>query len=237
MTEPGIDLDADLRHHVGSLDLDVQFALTKPWTALFAPSGAGKTTVLRLIAGLERPDAGRVRLRRSSDEVTLVDTEAGVFVAPHKRKVRLVAQRPALFPHRDVLWNVQYRMDGAEGLEELLGLCRVEHLREKMPSQLSGGERQRVALARALATSECRLLMLDEPFSGLEGSLRQDLIGDLRAWLARRGTPVLLVTHDVAEVFAAGAEVLRMESGRIVAVGTAEEVLAGERERVLRVLG
>ncbi len=102
-----------------------------------------------------------------------------------------------------------------------------------MPSQLSGGERQRVALARSLAAGTGRLLMLDEPFTGLEASLRESVIADLRRYLQGRPTRVLLVTHDLGEVFAAGAHVLKMESGRIVASGPAAEVLAGERDRLV----
>jgi molybdate transport system ATP-binding protein len=223
-----------LRHRSGPLDLNVEFVLDAPWTALFAPSGAGKTTILRMIAGLDRPQSGRVV---TSSGIVLLDTAGRIFVPPHQRLVRMVAQRPALFPHLSVERNVRYRMpdelqkdeDPLEWnlrFDELTSLCRVAHLLCKMPSQLSGGERQRVALARSLASFPASLLLLDEPFSGLEASLREDIIHDLHAWAAERRLPVLLVTHDLGEVFAAQAHVLRMEAGRIVASGPAHEVLA-----------
>jgi len=231
-----------LRHRSGPLDLDVEFTLDAPWTALFAPSGAGKTTILRMIAGLDHPDSGRIVYA----EEVLLDTARRISVPAHKRAVRMVAQRPALFPHRSVVDNIYYRMPPTlpEDEDELLGpglrfdeiihLCRVEHLRTKMPAQLSGGERQRVALARAIAATPANLLMLDEPFTGLEGELRDQLIADLRVWLDRRGIPVLLVTHDIGEVFAAQAHMLRMESGRIAASGPAADVLAAERNRLIQ---
>jgi len=239
-----------IRHIAGPLDLDVQFTLDAPWTALFAPSGAGKTTILRIIAGLDCPNSGRISFHSNRPpepprQVVYLDTSAHINVQPHRRAVRLVAQRPALFPHLSVLKNVLYRMPalistGEElhshdpQLESILQLCRITHLTGKMPSQLSGGERQRVALARTIASGTGRLLMLDEPFTGLESNLRDDLIQDLKAWCQRTGTPVLLVTHDIGEVFAASAQVLRMESGRIAASGPANEVLAEERDSLIR---
>jgi molybdate transport system ATP-binding protein len=234
-----------LRHRAGPLDLDVEFTLDAPWTALFAPSGAGKTTILRMIAGLDRPDTGRVVRSHPGYDVVLLDTEHSISVPPHKRDIRMVTQRPALFPHRSVVDNVEYRMPPSlpEDEDELLGpglrfdeitsLCRIAHLGHKKPSQLSGGERQRVALARAIAATPANLLMLDEPFTGLESDLRDDLIQDLKLWCQRTATPVLLVTHDIGEVFAANAHVLRMESGRINSSGPAHEVLATERDRLI----
>ena len=216
-----------LRHRSGPLDLEVSFALDCPWTALFAPSGAGKTTLLRQIAGLDRPDEGRV----SCGDQVFLDTGVGTFVPAHERLVRMVAQRPALFPHLSVLGNTRY---AAAPSDEILSLCRITHLTAKIPSQLSGGERQRVALARTLAAPNTRLLLLDEPFTGLEASLRDDLIHDLRRYTEARKIPVLLVTHDLGEVFAAQAHVLKMASGRIVAQGPAAEVLSDERNRLLQ---
>ncbi len=239
-----------IQHRAGPLALDVELTLDHPWTALFAPSGAGKTTILRIIAGLDRPHFGRIvchssRPAQPPARFVFCDTSAGIHTAPHQRAVRMVAQRPALFPHLSVLENIVYRMPAnvVEGeeihsrdshLNAILELCRVSHLTNTTPSQLSGGERQRVALARTMAAGTGRLLLLDEPFTGLESDLRDDLIRDLRTWTAERGTPVLLVTHDIGEVFAAEAHVLKMKSGRIVASGPAAEVLAGERDRLIQ---
>jgi molybdate transport system ATP-binding protein len=233
-----------MRHRIGPLSLDIAFQLTQPWSLLFAPSGAGKTTILRAIAGLLKPQHARIVSRH----FVLTDTTAGIFILPHQRSIRMVAQNAALFPHLSVLENVRYgffdlartpedRKQNEEDLQALLALCRVEHLTTKMPSQLSGGERQRVALARSLAVPGCNLLLLDEPFTGLDAGLRDDLITDLRVWLARRGTPVLSVTHDVAEAFQLDAEVIKLHEGRIVQQGPAAIVLAEERSRLLSQLG
>jgi molybdate transport system ATP-binding protein len=173
----------------------------------------------------------------------LFDHLAGIDRPAHKRMIRLVAQRPALFPHRSVFGNVTWATPGGpafdrgrpipEALDQILTICRMQHLLNKMPAGLSGGERQRVALARSLAASPMNLLLLDEPFTGIEADLRDAIIHDLRSYLAERGIPVLLVTHDLGEVFASRAEVLKMHAGRIVAQGPAEQVLAAERDRLV----
>ena len=172
-------------------------------------------------------------------EVVLTDTDAGVFVPPHLRMVRLVAQQPALFPHLDVLKNIKYGMprnqdEAYNSLAEILALCRIADLTAKLPSQLSGGERQRVALARVLGAPGSRILLLDEPFTGMDYVLRDGLIQDLRLWLARTQTPVLQVTHDIAEAFATEAEVLTLGEGRLSAQGPAAEVLKDQRDQMLR---
>jgi molybdate transport system ATP-binding protein len=186
-----------------------------------------------MIAGLEIPASGMISIE--SDAVIL-DTANGIFLPPHRRKVRMVAQRPTLFPHLSVIQNVRYNAtpDTPDFLTTIMELCRISHLRDKRPSDISGGERQRVALARTLAAQTGRLLLLDEPFTGLDAILRDELISDLRAWTRDQPTLVLLVTHDLGEVFAADAHVLKMESGRIVAQGPAAEVLAEERDRLIQ---
>lgn len=254
LSEAYSHLSFQMNHRIGALELDATFELTQPWTLLFAPSGAGKTTILRAIAGLLRPQQARIvsrlKIVQSNDppivkEFVLTDTAAGIFMPPYRRVVRMVAQNAALFPHLSVLENVRYRFsDFARDSEErkgnedhlraLLALCRVEHLTGKTPAQLSGGERQRVALARSLAAAGCRLLLLDEPFTGLDAALRDELIADLRVWLARRrNTLVLSVTHNLSEAFQLDAEVLKLREGRIIAQGPAAVVLAAERARLL----
>ncbi len=230
----------------GSFSLHVRLTLTSGWTVLFGPSGSGKSTLLRLIAGLDRPRSGRITIHPatgspSSDSIVLTDTDRGIYIPPHHRRVRLVAQRAALFPHRSVLGNITYGLRGRHHSEsdrhriaEIAALCRIEALLTRSLASLSGGERQRVALARALMPEATDLLLLDEPFTGLPAELRDGLIRDLRAWLDLRGTPVLLVTHDLGEVFAGGATVVRLEQGRVTATGPATVVLAAEREAMLR---
>lgn len=231
-------LEVALRHRIGGLALEVEFTLTAPWTVLFAPSGAGKSTVLRVIAGLVRPDAGRiVSLGTDRTATVMTDTANGVFVPAHRRAVRFVGQQTALFPHRTVRQNVAYGMANGAEAEQVMKLCRIAHLAEKRPSAISGGERQRVALARALGATPARMLLLDEPFTGIDVTLRDELMREIVAWPGLRDTPVLHVTHDVGEVFAAAAEVIRMQDGRVVAQGPAAEVLGLERQRLLDQLG
>ena len=218
-------LTAKIRHRVGELQLEAEFALTQPWTVLFGPSGAGKSTLLRVLAGLERPEVAEVTLR----------AEGGAGIG-------FVMQEPALFPHLTVEQNVAFGLRALDRaarkarLEAMITLFHLEPLRTRHPGRLSGGEQQRVALARALAPRPA-LLLLDEPFGALDGALKESLLGTLSAALAAEGTAALYVSHDVAEAFALNAEVLLLEAGRLVAQGAACEVLASHRARVLRQLG
>ena len=222
MAETGMDVHIQDRR--GALDLRVSFHLEVGWTVLFGPSGSGKSTVLRIIAGLERPKLGKVVLGGKS----LTDTEHNVSVPPHRRGVRMVAQRPGLFPDKDVHANMRFGCAEQNKVTEVAHLCRVEALLKRKVQELSGGERQRVALARTLAAEGMRCLLLDEPFSGLDGVLRDEMLTDLKAWLAPKMIPILLVTHDAGEVLASGARVIRLRAGHVVARGLVEEVLAPE---------
>ncbi|SMB90033.1 ABC transporter ATP-binding protein [Deinococcus hopiensis] len=191
--------------------------------ALLGPSGCGKSTVLRCVAGLERPNAGRVEVGQR--DVTELPPEA--------RHVGLVFQDYALFPHLNVLSNVAYgpRMRGktrahAEAqARQTLALVGLETLEGRRPAQLSGGQAQRVALARAVATGS-PLLLLDEPLSNLDEQLRARLRADLRALFARVGAGVLIVTHDQREALALAHRVAVMRAGRLIQVGGAQEVFA-----------
>jgi ABC-type sulfate/molybdate transport systems ATPase subunit len=170
------------------------------------------------------------------------DSERGVWLRPAERGCGLVMQRPALFPAMTAGENIAFGL-GALGrderehrVQEMAALFRIEVLLSRRPGQLSGGEQQRVAVARTLAPRP-RVLLLDEPFAGLNLDLKNTILTDLESWLARTGTPALYVTHDVAEAWRMGsrpgAEVLRMENGRIVAQGRTAEVLAAERAQLL----
>ena len=238
-------LTVTMQHRVGAVALDVSFALTQPWTVLFGPSGSGKTTVLRTIAGFARPDAGRIV--RGSD--VLVDREAGVFVPAHERPVRSAGQTARLFPHMSVRTNVLFGSgwsskpdEEVELADRVLELFRLGGFAERMPRDLSGGERQRVSVARAVISAVTyrgpgtALLLLDEPFSGLDAAVRDELLTELREWLVRWKTPVLSVTHDVGEAFQLGAEVIRIADGRTVQQGPVGEVLNEERRRLMEQL-
>jgi molybdate transport system ATP-binding protein len=219
--------------------LDLAFELTRPWTVLFGPSGSGKSTVLRAIAGLVRPDEARIVAHVTGAEKVLTDTLRGVFVTAHLRPVRWSAQGSMLFPHLTVRENVEYGVAGAgagrEIVDEVMERLRLNELAKKMAWEVSGGERNRVTVGRAIASTMTGeyLLLLDEPFVGLDLRLRDELLGETRSWLEEKKTPVLSVTHDVGEAFQLGAEVIRISDGKVLRQGSAEVVLAEERERLL----
>jgi ABC-type Fe3+/spermidine/putrescine transport system ATPase subunit len=188
---------------------------------LLGPSGCGKTTLLRLIAGLETPDDGRV----------LVNGENVTPVPPHMRGFGLMFQEYALFPHKDVFGNVAFglrmqrlsREAVAGRVAEALALVGLEGFEHRDVNQLSGGERQRVALARSLAPQP-RLLMLDEPLGALDRTLRERLLGELPGILRRASVTAITVTHDQEEAFALSDRVVVMRAGRVVQVGTPQDV-------------
>lgn len=190
-------------------------------TALVGESGCGKTTLLRAIAGFEEPVAGEVRL-----DGALV-AGAGDWVAPEKRQVGMVFQEGALFPHLTVRKNVLYGLaghqDAAERARSALELVGLADLGDRYPDELSGGQQQRVALARALAPSP-RVVLLDEPFANLDAALRQRVRQEVRAILERAGATGVLVTHDQEEALSVADTVAVMQAGRILQVGSPEEV-------------
>ncbi len=249
MPEPASPhLSVQLRHRIGALQIDVAFQLTQPWTILFGPSGSGKTTILRAIAGLLHPDDAHIvstTVPGTSLEssATLADTRGGILIPPHKRGVRLAAQQPSLFPHMTVFENLMYGAPIAlnryhmthwvdTARQELDGFG-LSHLSGNRPDRLSGGEAQRLNLARAVAATGSHLLLLDEPFTGMDDATRDRLLGYLKCKLAGNLTPVLSVTHDIAEALQLNAEVIKLSEGRIVAQGPAATVLAEERSRLL----
>jgi iron(III) transport system ATP-binding protein len=183
--------------------------------ALLGPSGCGKTTLLRTIAGLERPDAGAVTI----GDVVVTDVARGTFVPPEQRRVGMVFQDWALFPHMTVAKNVGYGLPrgaaSAARVEEALAMVGLDGLGHRLPSTLSGGQQQRVALARALAP-EPAVLLLDEPFSNLDTTLRVQVRGEVHRLLAEVGMTTVFVTHDQEEAFVLGDEVAVMRSGQVV---------------------
>jgi len=224
------------RRRAGSslFELDVSFEVPPGITILFGPSGAGKSTVLDCIAGLARPDAGRI----AAGQDVLFDSQAGVNWPPQTRRVAYVFQTLALFPHMSVEENAAYGLDGLprkereSRVEELLKAFRVDKLRTRRPAEISGGERQRIALARSLVTQPC-VLLLDEPLSGLDAELKSAVVDDLRAWNAARQIPILYVTHTRDEVDALGERVIAMDRGRVISEGTPMQVLEAPRRKKL----
>lgn len=214
--------------------LDVDVEVSPGITILFGPSGAGKSTLLDCIAGLTPPDAGRIAI----DGKAVFDSNENVNLAPQNRRVAYVFQTLALFPHMTVERNVAYGLPGAAErtkaarVAEILQMFHVEQLRERKPREISGGEKQRVALARSLVTPP-RVLLLDEPLTGLDAELKGSIIDDLRAWNAAHKIPILYVTHSREEVDALGERMIAVEHGRIVSEGTPREVLEAPRRRRL----
>ncbi len=211
-------LSVDLAHPLRSFRLELTLAVDGDAVALAGPSGAGKTSILRAVAGLLRPERGRVVL---GSEVWL-DTERGIDVPPEERSVGYVFQDYALFPHLTVAQNVAFA--GRQGASALLERFRISHLASARPYELSGGERQRVALARALARRP-RILLLDEPTAALDAHTRVAVRLELRDLLHEIGIPALLVTHDFEDAAALAARVGVLVHGRLVQLGTPTELV------------
>lgn len=231
-----LEMTLDARR--GGFRLQVECRLASDWTVIFGPSGAGKSTLLRLIAGLDLLDRGRITL----DEHVLTDSAMRIRLKPGRRRTALVAQQTALFPHLNVTANVAYGLAGLdrsqrlERIEEMLQLVGANHLADRRPRNLSGGEAQRVALARALAPLP-RLLLLDEPFSALDGAASDALLSRLQQWLREHRVQTILVTHDATDAYATSAEVVFLREGRLAALGPAASALAEERARIIGRLG
>ncbi|MFC0004055.1 ABC transporter ATP-binding protein [Micromonospora siamensis] len=190
-------------------------------TAVLGPSGCGKTTLLRCLAGFERLDAGEIRV----DGRPVAG--GGRHVPAHRRRIAVVPQEGALFPHLNVAANVGYGLDRparrGERVDEVLALVGLAGYGDRMPHQLSGGQQQRVAVARALAPRPS-LVLLDEPFSALDAGLRAGLRHDVRAALRADGATGVLVTHDQGEALSVADRVVVLRTGRVVQAGTPSEV-------------
>jgi molybdate transport system ATP-binding protein len=196
-------------------------------TVLFGPSGAGKTTVLRCVAGLERPDAGHIGLGGHH----WYDCQQRICLPPQRRDIGFLSQDHALFPHLTIAENITYGLKGIARAEQyeravlLLRLLGLAGLEKRYPRQLSRGQQQRVALARAVARRP-RLLLLDEPLSALDAPTRAQLRRKLRAWLQEMDVSTIMVTHDLTEAMTLGDSLVVMDQGRICQVGPVEQVLA-----------
>jgi len=217
-----------------SFVLDVALELPLGITIVFGPSGAGKSTLLDCIAGLLKPDTGRIEIGGE----LLLDVERRIDVPPPKRKIAYVFQNLALFPHMTVEQNVAYGLadmpapQRASRVKAMFEAFRVEQLAKRKADEISGGEQQRVALARSLATSP-QLLLLDEPLTALDEGLKKSIMEDLRRWNAAQNIPILYVTHSRAEVDALGERVIVLDQGKIISTGTPHEVLDAPRRSSL----
>lgn len=206
-------LDVDIRVPMGDGEMEIRLKSDALSVAVFGPSGGGKSTLLRTLAGVERRVAGVVRVGSE----TWLDTREGIFIPPWERGVGWVPQDYLLFPHLSVRENLRYGGGGPAEVEEMARLLFVDHLLERRPRRLSGGEQQRVALGRALL-SRPRILLLDEPFSALDRPLRIRVGAALRTHVADRKTRLLLVSHDEADASALAQEHWLLSQGRLLRV-------------------
>jgi molybdate transport system ATP-binding protein len=221
-----MSLSVDIAHRFGALDLRIAFQAPTGITALFGRSGTGKTTVINAVAGLLRPDDGRIEL---SGE-TLLDTQAGICVPAHKRRLGYVFQDGRLFPHLSVRQNLIYGQGfsaGSDGpsLADVCDLLGIAGLLERRPGTLSGGEKQRVAIGRALL-SRPRMLLMDEPLAALDSARKAEILPFLERLRDQTDIPILYVSHSVAEVARLATTVVVLEAGRVARAGRAEQVLS-----------
>jgi molybdate transport system ATP-binding protein len=220
-------LTASIRKRLSDhFTLDVALDAAHGITIVFGASGSGKSTLLRCLSGLLTPESGHITV----GSTPLFDAERAIAVAPQHRNIGYVFQQLALFPHMSVERNMAYgvpHLAPSERHKRIASTAErfgITHLLARKPGAISGGERQRVALARALV-SDPRLLLLDEPLSGLDHTTQSRIIDDLRAWNAAHDIPILYVTHSHREVFALGERVVVLENGRVLATGTPQEVM------------
>ena len=225
-----LSLQKQLHSTSGEMLLDAQIRLeVGTFTALFGPSGAGKTSVLRMLAGLTQPDSGYIIV----DGITWFnDGVIGkkINLPPQQRSIGYVFQDYALFPHLTVCGNVAYAASKEDlaWVDRLLSMTGLSEFRDRFPGSLSGGQKQRVALARALARKP-KLLLLDEPLSALDGAMRSQLQDELLSLHQECGLTTLLVTHDIGEVFKLSQKVIQLESGKVIRNGTPAEVFLQQR--------
>ena len=221
----GTHLEVELRHRLSRRDLDVALSMERETVAVVGPSGAGKTTVLRAIAGLVKPQHGRI----VHDGRVLLDTDAGVELPPEERSVGMVHQDGALVPFMTVERNVAYgvRGDKHERLRRARSVLErfgIAHLARARPGGLSGGERQRVALARAVAPGPS-LLLLDEPLSALDAVTRSEVAAELEARVRELELPTIVVSHDFEDVLGLADRVAVLQSGHVVQSGSPAELV------------
>lgn len=214
-----------IRKTMGNFTLDVAWEMDRELMVLFGPSGAGKTVTLQMLAGLMKPDAGRI----VSDGRVFFDSASGEDLPPQKRSLGYVFQDRALFPHMTVKQNIGYGVLGVDKesreamVKAMIGTFHLEDVEHKHPSQISGGQKQRVSLARALI-GRPEALLLDEPFSALDNNLRIEMRQLLRDIRRDFDVPIILVTHDLLEAYTLADYVVIYAAGRVVQAGAPEQL-------------
>lgn len=233
-------LEGWIHCELGDFVLEIDLAvLPGQVLVLFGPSGSGKTTTLRAVAGLIKPQQGYIKL----GEHILCDSSSNTWVPSHLRKIGYLTQDNNLFPHLDVLGNIGYGISQSDKIvknntiDHYINMFNLLGLERRYPNELSGGQQQRVALARALATRP-EALLLDEPFSSLDGELKRTLRGELRNILSVNNLPTILVTHDVEEALTLGDNVQVLDNGTSIASGVPVDILGQPpKETVARLVG
>jgi len=237
LSEPHHLLRVDAQ--LGPLHVSANLTFSVPWTILFGPSGSGKSSILRAACGLI-PSA-EVDFARSTPTGWEQLQTSSHSVTTHLRNLAYAPQGAVLFPHLTVRQNIAFAPDirhqpHSGTTDAALDLFQLTSLAHRLPRDLSGGERQRVNLARAFAVPAPHLILLDEPFTGVDRSLRDILLPRMQEHAAQEDIPVLSVTHDIEEALILYAEVIRLEQGVIVDQGPASQVLAQERTHMLQIL-
>ncbi|MBV9552936.1 MAG: molybdenum ABC transporter ATP-binding protein [Alphaproteobacteria bacterium] len=219
-------LRVSVEHRLGDFVLDAAFESEGGLTALFGRSGAGKTSLINAIAGLYRPERGRIDI----DGAVLTDTAAGVFVASHRRRIGYVFQEDRLFPHLSARQNLLYGrwfapQPAAADFGQIVALLGIGHLLSRRPANLSGGEKQRVAIGRALLAAP-RLLVMDEPLAALDERRRAEILPYIERLRDEMGVPIVYVSHSVAEVARLATTLVVLSEGRVAATGPTAEIMA-----------
>lgn len=215
-----------IKHRFGAFTLDVAFDAPAGITVLFGPSGSGKTTLVNAVAGLLRPDSGRI----AADNWVLLDTGAGRFLPPHRRRLGYIFQEGRLFPHLSVRQNLLYgrwfapRAEAGAEFDRVVELLGVGHLLDRRPAALSGGEKQRVGIGRALLAKP-RLILADEPLAALDEARKAEILPYFERLRDEVSVPVLYVTHSTAEVARLATTVVALKQGQVAGIGTPSEVL------------
>ncbi len=229
-----------VRGNRGAVELDVAAEFSAPWTVIFGPSGSGKSSLLRAACGLVPGVA--IEFRRWQDGAWHELQGAARSTRTSWRELAYAPQGTAIFPHLSVRENIEFGIksrgikDTGNFFEAAIETFSLGPLLKRMPRQLSGGERQGVSLARAFAVPHAKLMLLDEPFNGVDRHMRDHLLPRMRERLAALGVPAISVTHDVEEALLLQAEVFRIDAGKIVARGSALDVLEAERRSMRRAL-
>ena len=219
-----MSLSVQIEHRLGDFSLNAAFEAGPGVTALFGPSGSGKSSIANVIAGIAHVDAGRVTLK----DTILCDTKAGVFVPPHRRRVGYVFQDGRLFPHMTVEGNIRFAMrfiQTRQDPSDVIGLLGIEPLMSRRPGSLSGGEKQRVALARALM-SDPEILIMDEPLAALDEPRKEEILPYLERLRDQSDTPILYISHSVAEIARLADQMVILRNGQVVCQGPTAEILS-----------